>query len=456
MLSMPILTGLAIAQKMPETFMGVQKGTVNVTGVQVMYEGIRAMNSPIFKSLNAQWEKLGYFSPMVSEASDIIRATRKFDKGAVAAVENSLDSSIVQVMSKPADYAETLTRKAAMNTGAVLAKRLYPELDDVGITIFARDFMDKAVGNFHASQRPVLFQGTLGVALGLFQTYTLTLGQSVYRHLELKNYKALGKAALTQSTIFGGQSLPGFDQVSHMIGDHFSDDNVDLTTGTYRAINDKMADFILYGLPSNLGPALNTRGDVDPRLPLLNNPPVAYNFVAQTMTMMGQVAGSMSAETPDKARAFLQALSLQSMSRPVARMAELGTGYSITQRGNTIQTPEEVWSFTGIAARLMATRPLEEQKLREADHLNHFYGAVDRDNRESFIKELRTSIRNGTLTEEKLAKASDGYLRNGGSPAGWRAAYNTAIAKTDAPGKEVFIDKLKPDNPLNFMINNLD
>ena len=458
MLSMPILTGLAIAQKMPETFMGVQKGTANVSGVQVMYEGVRAMHSPHFAALNKRWQREGYFSPMVSEASDIIRATRSFDKGAIAAVENALDSNIVSVMSKPADYAESMTRKAAMNTGAVLAKRLYPELDDTGVTIFARDFMDKAIGNFHASQRPVMFQGTLGVALGLFQTYTLTLGQSVYRHLELKNYKALGKASLTQATIFGGSSLPGFDQVSQAIGDHFSDDNVDLTTGTYRAVGDKMADFVLYGLPSNLpgiSPALSSRGDVQPRLPVIN-PPVAYNFVAQTVGVMGQLKAGLDADFPDKGRALAQAMSLQNMSRPVARLSELASGYSITGRGNTVQTPEEVWTFTGIAARLMSTRPLEEQKLRDADHLNHFYGALDRDNREAFTKELRTSIRNGSLTEEKIAKLSDSYLRHGGTPAGWRSAYSTAVGKTETAGKEVFVEKLKPNNPLNYMIDNLD
>jgi len=144
------------------------------------------------------------------------------------------------------------------------------------------------------------------------------------------------------------------------------------------------------------------------------------------------------------------------MSRPVARLSELASGYSITGRGNTVQTPEEVWTFTGIAARLMATRPLEEQKLRDADHLNHFYGALDRDNREAFTKELRTSIRNGSLTEEKIARLSDSYLRHGGTPAGWRSAYSTAIGKTDTAGKEVFVEKLKPNNPLNYMIDNLD
>lgn len=454
-MSLPILTSLAIANKMPDTFLGVQKGTARVSGTQIMYEGGRAMNSPLFESLNKRWESLGYFEPLVSEVSNLMRASRKFEPGITAKIENALDSKIVSVMSKPADYSEALTRKLAMNTGAVLAKRLYPELDDVGVTIFARDFMDKAIGNFHASQRPVFFQGTLGVALGLFQTYSLTLGQSIYRHLELKNYKALGKAALLQSAIFGTKSLPGFDAISNSIGDNFSDENVDLVTGTYRAVGDKAADFALYGLPSNLGPSFSARGDSDPRPPLLN-PPVAYNMVAQTMDMMGQVKTGLDADFPDMARSLAQSISLQSMSRPLARTAELATGYSITRQGTTVQVPEEVWTPTGIFARILGTRPIEEQKLREADHMRRFYGAIDSKNRDEAINKLQTAIRNGTLTDEKIGETALKYLDNGGSPRGWQAAVNKAIAKTETSGREVFVEKLRPDSPLMHMIDSRD
>ena len=457
-LSMPILTGLAIAQKMPDSFLGVQKGTANVMPMQIIVEGARAINSPMFDGLNRKWEKLGYFSPMVSEATDILKATRKFEKGAVASIEKALDSKMVEIMSKPSDWTETLTRKISMNIGAVLAKRLYPELDEAGITIFARDFMDKSIGNFHASQRPVFYQGTLGVALGLFQTYMLTLGQSVYRHLELKNYKAIGKAALTQTAIFGTSSLPGYDAISTAIGDHFSDDNIDMTTGVYRALPNKMADFLIYGMPSNMGPALNTRGDIQLRLPnpMALDKTVAWQFATQGAAMIGEIKGALGADFPEMGRALGQAISLQSMSRPLARAAELATGYSITRQGTTVQTPEEVYTMSGIMARTFATRPIQEQKLRDMDHLNHFYGALDRDNRQEYIEKLRTQIRSGTLTDESLAKITEEYFRHGGTPTGWRSAYNNAIAKTETPGTEVFIDKLRPDSPLNHMIDNLD
>lgn len=457
-MSMPILTGLAIAQKMPESFMGVQKATANVYPTQIMYEGIRAMHSPHFAALNKKWEKQGLFQPMVSEVTDVMRATRRFDKGITASVENLLDSKFVTMMSKPADYTESLTRKVAMNTGAILAKRLYPELDDAGVTIFARDFMDKSIGNFHAAQRPVMFQGTLGVALGLFQTYMWTMGQSLYRHLEHGNYKAIGKAALMQSSIFGAGSLPGFDAVSNMIADKFSDDNVDLITGTYRATGDALGDFILYGMPSNLplGASFSTRGDISPRFPISPEQMVSVNFMSQFAKSITDVAGALNTQSPDMGRSLAQALSLQSLSRPIARGSEILTGYSLTQRGNTVQTPEEVWTFQGIAARILATRPLEEQKLRDADHLNHVYGAMDRDNREAAMNKLRTALRNGTLNDELLAKTAEHYMRHGGSPAGWRSAVNTVIARTEESGREALFDKLKPTNPIHYMIDSLE
>jgi len=460
LMSMPILTTLANAKNMPESFMGVQRGTAKVPTSQIMFEGIRQMNSPRFKSINEKWEKLGYFKPLVSEASEVLRASRSFEKGAIAKIENALDSKVVEWASWTADNSEQFSRKIMMNTGAALAKRLYPELGDNGVTIFARDFMDKALGNYTASQRPAFFQGTMGVAMGLFQTYMLTLAQGVYRAAELRDFGTLGKAAMAQSTIFGTSSLPGFDYVSKAIAENFSDENVDLTTGTYRALGDTGASFALYGMPSNLtGAAFYTRGDVDPRFPNVlagADNVVAVNMAIQMAQAVGSVGKAVASGDQDTGQAILQALSLQSMSRPLARMSELASDYSMTKAGNTVQNAEEVWSNTGMIARVMALRPMEEAKLREAQHLNQYYGTVDRDNRQAVVNKLRTAIRNGTVDSERIAGWAEEYFRNNGTPTGWRSAYKSAIAKTDMSGKEALMDKLRDDDPLNYMINNLD
>lgn len=473
MLSLPILTALTASQKMPANFMGAALKNQDISITRIMHEGIRAMNSPAFKHLDDRWAREGFYDAMVSEATNVLRASRQFEKGPIAAIENlidktnpatagieeSLDRSILSIFTRPADWVEAQTRRSTMFTGYVLAKKLYPELDDTAATVFARDFLDKSIGNYHANQRPVFFQGTLGVALGLFQTYMLTLAQGMYRSLEMKNYKALGKAMLAQGGIFGAASMPGFQPISQMIGEHYSDDHFDLTTGTYRALPDKMADVILYGLPSNLGPSLYTRGDISPRPPNilggLENT-VAVSFLSQSMDMFKHLKNAIAADSPDMALAFGQALSLQSMSRPLARGAELLTGYSMTQEGNTMQIPEEVWTPMGIAARLLATRPFEETKLRQAQYLNSFYGSVDYENRQKLMAEVKTAIRNETLSDERLSEWAYEYFRNNGTPAGWRSAINEAIGRTDTEGKEHLISKLRPDSPLMHMINQME
>lgn len=458
MISLPILTHLAAAQKMPAEFLGVKLATTKgVSAPQIMYEGIRAMNSPTWAALGKKWEDAGYFSPMVSEINKTLQMTRALDKGAIAATERAVDSTFVKILAKPADLSEALVRKATMFNGAVLAKRLYPELDDAGITLFARDFMDKAVGNFNAGQRPVMFQGTLGVALGLFQTYSLTLAQNVYRHLEMKNYKAIGQAAMLQTGIFGSGSLPGFNAVSQAIGSNFSDDHTDLVTGSYRALGDPLASSLIYGLPSQLGVGTSTRGDSNPRFPGTGNDSLAViNFAAQAAKSVQTMADAVGNRDKSIPAAFAEALSLQSLSRPLARGAELVTGYSVTGKGNTVQTPEEVWTFAGVAARIISTRPAEEIKLRDAIHLRSFYGAVDSKNRSELMNEVKQRVRAGTLNEGDVSGASEAYFRKGGTPTGWRSAINSAMASENTDGKEIFIDKLKPNSPLNYMINSLD
>lgn len=463
LMSMPILTALANSKNMPASFLGISKGTAQVGTARIMYEGVRAMNSPRFAVLNKKWEDLGYFKPLVSEATEILKATRSFEKGALATTERVLDSKFMEMMSKPADMSETFSRKIMMNTGAQLAKRLYPELDDNGVTIFARDFMDKAIGNYSAAQRPVMFQGTLGMALGLFQTYMLTLAQGVYRSVEHKDWKTLAKASLAQSSIFGFSSMPGFQQVSEAIGENFSDDHVDLTTGTYRALG-KEADWVLYGLPSTLsGASVFTRGDVDPRFPnvLAGVDNIAsVNMASQAAEGITNIAKSMGQGT-DAGQAVLQALSLQTLSRPLARASEIGMaltgeGGSVNRAGNTVQTAEEVKTLNGIMARVFATRPFEEGKLREMQYLNRHYEALDRDNRSEVTNKLRTAIRNGSNTPERVAEFAEEYFRKGGSPTGWRSAYRNAIARTNVSGEDTFVEDLDESSPLLHMINSMD
>lgn len=358
-------------------------------------------------------------------------------------------------MSKPSEIAEGLVRKHTLMTGVELAKRIYgPNASDKQVTIFARDFMKQSLGNYTTSQRPMMFQGTFGSAMGLFQTYMLTYAQNMYRHLDLKDYKGLGKTMLAQGGIFGAGSVPGFAPISEVIGENFSDENMDLQRGLYRGLPDPIANVIVYGLPSNLIGALHTRGDVTPRIPTGVTTLVAPSMIGQILGSMVDVGKSIGQADVNSGQAFMEALSAQSVSRPIARLSELASGYAVTRQGNQIAGQEEVWSWQGILARTFATRTLKEAKVREAIHINSVYAASNKANRDAVLGKLRTAIRGDGVTDDLMDNLANEYLRTG-SPQGFRQAVNQAFME-NSNEKLVDLHGKLGNSPLMLMLDDLD
>lgn len=454
-MSLPILMTSNLMDHMPASYLGAHKiGKINPA--EAMINGIRQMHSKHFKDLDDKWAEAGYFSPMVSEATQALKMQRVYEPGLISKAEKAIESDIVNWASKPADWSETMVRRTAMHTGYYMAKKLYPDLGESGATIFAKNFADRTVGNYHAAQKPVMFQGTMGTAMGLFQTYMLTLGQSLYRNVQLKNYKALGATMLTQSSVFGTQSLPGYGPISQIIGENFSDDHYDLTTGTVRALDDDVAKAVLFGLPSSLGPAFFTRGELEPRIntPLNVTQWPVFNMVGQTGSTIAGIGSALGSDNP--IRGSLQALSLQSLSRPLARASELASGNSITKAGTTIQNEDDIYTFWGIASRVLSTRPTQEAMLRETEFARRTYETADREARQKLMTKLRTAIRSQDLSNDQMEQFALEYMDKGGTPAGWRAALNKAVLEVPTGYLEPLRDKLKPDSGLNMMIDMMD
>ncbi|EKD22464.1 MAG: hypothetical protein ACD_86C00003G0027 [uncultured bacterium] len=457
-MSLPILTSAAITKKMAGSFMG---NTLNKNAkfyvTEAMYDGARfAKNKALSGKLEDLAIKEGLFNDDWRTVNGIMKQVKNLEPGMMSKAEDLVDSTLVNWLSTAADKSEHFVRRQAFFTGAALAKKAYPGISDAGVMTFARNFMNEAIGNYAAAQRPAMFQGTVGVAMGLFQTYMLTMGQHIYTQVGSRNWKGLSKMMLTQQTIFGTASLPGFHPISEMIGEHFSDDNVDLQTGAIRAIGDETATLLLYGLPSQLV-GINTRGDIQPRIPnpLSYDTIAAVNFTKQAYTAMERVVSAAFTADANTGRAMLEALSLQSLSRPIARISELASGRSITSSGDVVAKDDELYTVNGIFSRLLATRPIEEIKVREAMHLNTMYGSLDKDRREGVTFRLKSYIENGAMTDEDYSSLANEYLRTG-TPTGWRSAVRKATMMAIQPGSYTVRDKFKPESPLNMMIEDLD
>ena len=259
---------------------------------------------------------------------------------------------------------------------------------------------------------------------------------------------------LAQAGIFGVGSLPGFQPISQAIGEHFSDEHWDLVSGTYRALPDPMADLLIYGMPSNIAPDVHTRGDVNPRVPGSVSTMVAPSMVLQSLETMFNAGKELAKLDATSGQGFLEALSMQSVSRPIARASELALGTAMTRQGNQVAGEEEVWSMQGVLARVFSTRTLQESKTREAMHLNSYYGAIDSENRAAVLKRLRTALRAGQLDSDELDTLAYEYLRTG-SPQGFRSAVTQAFMENDNPGLVDLTAKLK-QSPLMSIIEDID
>ncbi len=456
-LSLPILMSSTISRMTDISKMNAGTFFEN-SQMAIMSSGLRrAMsNHPTNKRYFDMGIKEGLLTATISEADDALRLARlQTDKGALSKLERAVESDFVNLMSKPATWADEMVRRVAFGTAVDLALRNYgPTVSDRQVLIFARDFMKQAIGNYSSHQRPAMFQGSFGSAMGLFQTYMVTYAQNTYSHLEKGDFKGLAKMMLAQGGIFGTYSLPGWNPISQVIGENFSDEHFDLTTGLYRAMPDKLASTIVYGLPSNLLGALHTRGDVSPRLPTGFSEFVAPSMVGQLAETVIEVAKGAARFDATAGNAMLEALSVQSASRPIARLAELANGYSTTKAGIMVAGEEEVWSFQGVLSRVLSTRTLAEAKAREVIHLNTVYGQEDRANRQSLIKALRQDIRASNLSNDKLDRYAQEYLRTG-SPQGWRASVNEAFLANENKGI-LDLSKKLDGSPLSLILDDLD
>jgi hypothetical protein len=456
-ISLPILMTSEISSKLPAQFMGTAKNDAEFGVIKTMYNGWRYAHSDAVKPYLDYGKAHKLFEGVVSEADELFAQTRAIEGGVITKVEEAMKSRLVGILSKPTEFSENFVREKAFATGVYIAKEAYPGLHDAGVITFARDFMDRTIGNYSAAQRPTMFQGSAGVAMGLFQTYMVTIAQSLYKHVEKGEFKALAKTMLMQGGIFGARSLPGFNIVSEAIGEHFSDKNVDLTTGLYRGLPDEIATMILYGMPSSFGPAITTRGEIQPRIPDptqgINMIP-AVNLTTQAFDAMKKVGKAVFTADENAGGGVLEALSMQSISRPIARLSELASGYATTSRGNVVATPEEVWTWPSLLARGLAVRPIDEVRTRDALHLDSMYGSIDRDRRKAITMRLRTHLRDGTLDPEVVSTLGEEYMRTG-SPAGWNSIVNTAIAQTNTPINSTVRNYLAPNSPGIAMINNM-
>lgn len=248
-------------------------------------------------------------------------------------------------------------------------------------------FVNRVQGNYIAGQRPVAFQGPIGQAVGLFQTFGLNMLQNLTRYVANGEGKTLGLLGGLQTSLFGLQGMPGFNFLNqHLVGTAAGNPNSnDLYSGITSVLGGgkgTLGDYLLYGATSNILDAnLYNRGDISPRnVTVLPINPLDFPVIKGGINIMGNLidtagkimnGGSLPAS-------LLTGLEHNGLSRPLAGLAQLAQGFATDREGNVIGTTQgvngnsELFSMANFS-RLMGARPLDEAVALGAQYRYNYY-----------------------------------------------------------------------------------
>jgi hypothetical protein len=356
------------------------------------------------------------------------------------ALPSILDNRTIDKISKTADkyvelgakytgnnFAEEFTRFVSANimdqlTEPAVARGLMSKQEAAA---YRSIFVNRTQGNYITSQRPIVFQGTIGAAVGLFQTYAFTLMQQLGRHIGNRDARALITFGGLQTGLFGLNGLPFFEAVNtHIIGNASTNDShSDVYSTMTKALGKEWGDWLMYGTASAFPlftdkmPALYTRGDVNPRhltvIPVL---PTQMPFVDASIRVAGNLVDTAAklAKGGDVKNTLLEGLQLNGVSRPLAGVAQAAMGYSSTSKGGLIAANSDLWSIANFS-RILGAKPVDEAVALNTLYRQKAYQAKDSARLEFLGRAVKTTLRNNEApSEEQLQDFLAAYTSVGG------------------------------------------
>ena len=296
---------------------------------------------------------------------------------------------------------------------------------------YINTFVNRTNGNYIANQRPMLFQGPLGQAVGLFQTYQFNLLQQLFRYAGEGQNKSVAMLLGLQGSIYGMNGLPAFNAINtHLVGNAPGNTaHKDIISQTYDTAGKEAGDWLMYGLASNmfLHPDakvnLYSRGDINPRqVTVIPTNPADIPLVGATTKFFGSLKATASKLSAggDVYSTLLQGVEHAGISRPLAGIAQsleaFGNpnlqAYSTTSKGTLIGS-NDLMSLTTFA-RISGGRPLDEAIANDAVYRINAYSAAKNTEINTLGAALKSKIQSGTWTTEDVNEFTNEYVKRGG------------------------------------------
>jgi hypothetical protein len=319
---------------------------------------------------------------------------------------------------------------------------------------YRNTFVNRVEGNTIASQRPVMFQGPIGQAVGLFQSYQFNLMQQMFRYISEGTGKDAAMLMGLQGTFYGINGLPAFNAVnSHIIGNLSGNKNhTDMYDMTYGVAGKSLGDFLMYGVPSSIIQTnLYSRGDINPRqltiiptdfssIPIISAYGKALSNLKETVTKVA-TGGNVW-------ESILQGVEHNGISRPLAGLAQVaqattgnGMVFSTSNKG-TILGSNDLLSLASLS-RLAGGRPLDEAVINDGTYRIQAYEAAQKKAKDALTEKIKTTgISGQSASPDQIAQFAAEYAAVGGKQNHFNKYLMDTYKKANTPQAEVIKKQL--------------
>lgn len=401
----------------------------------------------------AFYRKHGYISSISDQYRNALDDLTFNPKETVGAWNTRVDA-LHKTLREAANTGEKWTgNRLAEEFNRFVAADVMKQMTDVAVTrglmttqqqlAYINTFVNRTQGNYLAAQRPMMFQGPIGQAVGLFQTYQFNLMQQLFRHIGEGSVKDSMTLLALQGTIHGMNGLPAFNAINtHIVGTASGNENHrDLYDTTYGIVGKQAGNWLMYGAASNmlmhpdLKVNLYTRGDINPRhLTIIPTDPSQVPIVQATAKFMKNIfetAGKLAAGG-DVTTTILQGIEHNGISRPLAGLAQtlealdnpLSQSYSTSNRGNVIAS-NDFFSLVNLG-RIAGGKPLDEAIAIDASFRFKSYGLGDQKKRQRLGETVRTTLIAGkNPSTEQIDSFVEQYVATGGEQENFNAWFLT-------------------------------
>lgn len=325
-------------------------------------------------------------------------------------------------------------------------------------------FVNRVEGNIIASQRPGIFQGPVGQAIGLFQSYQFNMIQNIFRHVAEGEKKDLAMLMGLQATFFGIQGTPGFKFLNdHVVGTMSGNpQHRDIYDATRGILGKEAGEWLLYGAASNIMQTnVYSRGDINPRsltivptniadVPFVGGMAKVFSTLYETAQKIG--GGGNVWET------IRQGIEHNGVSRPLAGLAQVSRGitgdkvFSTSSKGTILGSNDLVSLAT--MSRIAGGRPLDEAIQNDTMFSINSYEAVDRLKKNRLAETVKTTVIQGQVADaDSINSFAQQYAELGGKQGGFAKYMMENYIKANTTQAAIMAQKL--NNPLSYKIQAL-